>query len=367
MLTDYSAKMAKVLTEYSVPIFENDIVVIDGPSFAEPLVEALFSAILERGGHPIVSVGLENLPELFFRKATDAQLEFVAARTMADVQTMNVFYSIRAHINTKRFSKVDPQRLARYQKSRKSFMDVFNERETKGELRWCIAPWPTQASAQEAEMGYLDYADFVFGACGLDEPDPVAYWQGFRDNQMRLVDWLADKHHAEVRAPGIELSFEFGDRKWISCHGERNFPDGEIYTCPIEDSVNGHVAFNYPTMYGGREINGVQLTFRDGVVVEASANKGEDYLYSQLDMDEGARRLGEFAIGTNMHIQQFTREILFDEKIGGTIHMALGRAFPRAGGKNDSSVHWDMVHGMRQDAEITVDGTVIYRNGAFVI
>ncbi|MBZ0316708.1 MAG: aminopeptidase [Anaerolineae bacterium] len=366
-MTDYASKMAKVLTEYSVPIVEGDIVVIDGPVSSEPLIEALYGAVLERGGNPMVTIGLDNLPELFFRKATDTQMEFLPARIMADVQTMTVYYSIRAHINTKRFSKIDPQRLAHYQKARKSFMDVYNEREAKGDLRWCIAPWPTQSAAQEAEMGYLDYSEFVFSACGLNEADPVTYWQGFRDNQMRLVDWLADKHHAEVRAPGIELSFEFGDRKWISCHGERNFPDGEIYTCPIEDSVNGHVAFNYPTMYGGREINGVQLTFRDGLVVEASAKKGEDYLFSQLDMDDGARRLGEFAIGTNMYIQEFTREILFDEKIGGTIHMALGRAFPRAGGLNQSSIHWDMVHGMRQDAEITVDGNVIYRNGAFVI
>ncbi|KAB2855719.1 MAG: aminopeptidase, partial [Anaerolineae bacterium] len=262
-MTDYASKMAKVLTEYSVPIVEGDIVVIDGPVSSEPLIEALFGAVLERGGNPSVTIGLDNLPELFFRKATDAQMEFLPARTMADVQTMTVYYSIRAHINNKRFSKIDPQRLAHFQKARKPFMDVYNEREAKGDLRWCIAPWPTQSAAQEAEMGYLDYSEFVFSACGLNEADPVNYWTAFRDNQMRLVDWLADKHHAEVRAPGIELSFEFGDRKWISCHGERNFPDGEIYTCPIEDSVNGHVAFNYPTMYGGREINGVQLTFRD--------------------------------------------------------------------------------------------------------
>lgn len=363
----YATQLAKILTEYSAPVKKGDLVVISGSTIAEPLLEALYEATVKCGGHPHLSLGLPNNAEIFYTHAQDHQLDYYGPLSMAEVQNVNVYYSVRAAVNTKRLSRIDAEKLARSQKAGRPGLDVWQEREKAGELIWCIAPWPTQAAAQDAEMGLQAYENFVFGACGLFEADPIAYWTSFRDKQLRLTDWLKGKKHAHVKGPGIDMTFEFEGRTWVSCHGERNFPDGEIFTSPIEDSVNGHVEFNFPTVYGGRELNGVKLTFKDGIVVDACAAKNEDYLFSQLNADEGAKKLGEFAIGTNMYIQEFTREILFDEKIGGTIHMALGRAFPRAGGLNQSSIHWDMVHGMRQDAEITVDGNVIYRNGAFVI
>jgi aminopeptidase len=213
----------------------------------------------------------------------------------------------------------------------------------------------------------LAYTRFIYEACALHLPDPVAYWTNLRDRQLKLVEYLKDKREVLVKGPGIELRFNFEGRLWASAHGNENFPDGEIYTGPVEDSVNGYVRFNLPTIYGGHEVTGVYLVFRDGAVVEASADKGEDFLLSQLDADEGARRLGEFAIGTNDGIQEVTGSTLFDEKIGGTIHMALGQSYPETNGVNESAVHWDMVHGMKDGGEIHIDGKLFYQAGEFKV
>lgn len=367
MYEDFAPKLAKVLTEYCVPIEAGQLVIINASTVAEPLVEALYAAILKRGAYPRTEIGLPNLGEIYTRYANEDQWKYVSPIEMATVNECDVFLSIRASTNTKQFTNVDPKLLATRQQAYAPYMERFKDRETEGNLRWNICGWPSVANAQEAEMGYLEFVEFVYKACGLDQPDPVAYWQEFRDRQSRLVDWLAGKKHLEARAPGLEMTLDFEGRPWVSCHGDRNFPDGEIYVCPIEDSVNGHVEFNFPSVYGGREVNGVQLTFKDGVVDNACAAKGEDYLFAQLDTDDGAKRLGEFAIGTNMGIQRFTREILFDEKIGGTIHMALGRGFPLAGGKNESVVHWDMVHNMMQGGEVYIDGELFYKEGQFMV
>jgi len=216
-------------------------------------------------------------------------------------------------------------------------------------------------------MGLLAYTEFMYKACALDQTDPVAHWKAMRARQDRLVAWLKGKKHAEVKGPGIEMSFDFTDRPWVNCWGDKNFPDGEVFTSPIENSVNGHVEFNFPTMFGGREVNGVKFTFKDGRIVEASAAKNEDYLLTQLDIDAGARSLGEFAVGTNMGIQRFTGEVLFDEKIGGSIHMAIGHGIGESGGVNESVIHWDMVHSMKNGGEIYIDGELFYRNGDFVV
>lgn len=367
MYEDFAPKLARILTEYCVPIQEKELVIIQAPMTAEPLIEALYEAALKRGAYPEIHTGTRNSAELFYKYANDDQLSFVSPISKAIVENQHVLFAIRSPINTKRLTRVDPERLAITQRAGRPLSDIFREREAAGDLRWNITAWPSYAAAQDAEMGFIDYTEFIYKAAGLDQDDPVAYWQAFRDRQMRLVEWLAGKNHVEVRGPGINMSLEFGGRNWVSCHGDRNFPDGEIYTSPLDDSVNGTVEFNFPSIYGGREIDGVKLRFQDGLVVDASASKGQDYLYSQLDADEGSRRLGEFAIGTNMGIQEFTREILFDEKIGGTIHMALGLALTPAGGTNKSVVHWDMVHNMKDGGEIFIDGELFYQSGKFLL
>ena len=214
-------------------------------------------------------------------------------------------------------------------------------------------------------MSLTEYEDFVYGACMVNLDDPVAYWLDRKQEQQRLIDWLKGHDQLQVKGENIDLTLSVKGRNFINADGTKNFPDGEIFTSPIEDSVNGWVRFTYPAIYGGREVDGVELQFENGKVVHASAKKGEDYLISVLDTDEGALYLGEFAIGTNTGIQQFTRNILFDEKIGGTVHMALGGGFPEVGGKNESAVHWDMICDMRSGGQIIVDGALFYENGQF--
>ncbi len=367
MFNDFAPRLAQVLTEYSLPVQKGDYVAIVAPVTAEPLVVALYEAIVRRGGHPLVQVGLPGLQELFYRHASDEQLDFCDPLGLFMIEKVDALFQIIAPFNTKATSGIDVARLARRQKGTRPITEKYFQRINDQTLRWNITAWPTASAAQEAEMGLLAYTEFVYNACGLDHDDPVAFWSALRTRQDRLVDWLKGKRHVEVKGKDIELSLDVEGRHWVNCWGSVNFPDGEIFTSPLENSVNGHVEFNYPTMYGGREVEGVKLTFKDGAVVEVSARKNESYLLSQLDLDEGTHRLGEFAIGTNMGIQQFTGETLFDEKIGGSIHMALGESIQEAGGVNKSQIHWDMVHSMRDGGEIRVDGELFYKNGEFVV
>ncbi len=366
MTYDFAPKLAAVLTGYCRPVQPGDYVAINAPVAAEPLVEALVEAVLKRGGIPNVQVGLPNLFELYLTHGSDAQFDFQDPVSMLRLNTADVWFTILAETNTKSLGAIPAERFARFQQGRRAYVERYLERCDDDSLRWNITAWPTQAAAQEAEMGLVAYTNFMYDAAGLNHADPVAHWTAFRDRQDRLIRWLAGKRRVEVRGPGVELSLSMAGRTWVNCYGVRNFPDGEIFTCPVEDSVNGWVAFNLPSVYDRREVNGVRLVFKDGRVVEASADKGEDHLFSQLDLDAGARCLGEFAIGTNDGITRFTRSILFDEKMGGTIHMALGKSAGGAGGTNTSAIHWDMVHDMKDGGEITVDGELFYRAGDFL-
>ena len=367
MFHDLAPRMAEVITGYSTRIKEGDYVVLLGPVTAAPLLEALYEAVIRRGGNPQVQLQLPGLDEFYLQNATDAQLAFVNPTHEVWVGSVDVYIHIDGPTNPKALSGIDASRLAKRQHAQRHLSALLFKRLEDPAYRYLYALWPTDAAAQEAIMGLRAYQQFVYHACALDQPDPVAYWRQVRARQERLVEWLADKSHAEVRGPGIDLSFDFGGRTWISCHGDMNFPDGEIYTGPIEDSVSGTVEFSYPSIYNGVEVDGIKLRFQEGAVVEASAAKGEPTLLSQLDLDVGARRLGEFAIGTNFGVDRYTGNTLFDEKIGGTIHLALGASIPDSKGVNQSSVHWDIVHGMQQGGEIWIDGELFYRAGEFLV
>ena len=216
-------------------------------------------------------------------------------------------------------------------------------------------------------MSLKDYEDFVYAATFADQPDPISSWQGIHEMQERLIQWLRGKKQVELRGPNSQITLSIEDRTFINSDGSRNMPSGEIFTGPVEESVNGWIRFTYPAISGGREVDGVELEFKDGKVVKASARKNEAFLLSMLDSDPGARYLGEFAIGTNYGIKQFTRSILYDEKIGGSIHMAVGGGYPETGSLNKSSIHWDFICDMRNDSEILVDGELFYKNGEFVV
>ncbi len=367
MFEDFAPRLAQVLTGYSIPIQPGDYVTIEGPTVALPLIEALYEAVLQRGGNPVTRIFLPDLEETLLSEGSDEQITFLDPTLMTFIEQTDVMFYIFAETNTRMLSTVDPARVTRYLASRQPWMETYMRRHSEGTLRWNATAWPTNADAQEAEMGLLAYTGFVYNACGLGEPDPVAHWRAFHERQERLIDWLQGKERVEVRGPGIDLTLSVAGRTWMNASGHVNFPDGEIFTAPVEDSVNGQVVFSYPTVYLGRRVEGVRLAFKDGLVVEASAGKGEDHLLSQLDIDAGTRRLGEFAIGTNNGIRHFTGKTLFDEKIGGTIHMALGNSYGDTGGLNQSAIHWDMVHGMQDGGEIWIDGELFYRAGQFMV
>jgi aminopeptidase len=227
--------------------------------------------------------------------------------------------------------------------------------------------FPTQGYAQDAEMSLEEYEDFVYRACLPDEQDPIGYWKSLSERQQRIIQWLDGKRRIEVTGPDTNLSVEILGRKFVNCDAHVNVPDGEIYTGPIEDSANGYVTFSYPAIISGREVSGIRLWFEHGRVVKAAAEKNEDYLLKMIHTDEGSRRIGEFAIGTNTRINRFTGQILFDEKIGGSFHLALGFGFPETGSTNESSIHWDLICDLRKNGKIAVDGHLIYENGDFVI
>jgi aminopeptidase len=235
-----------------------------------------------------------------------------------------------------------------------------------GELKWCATVYPTHAGAQEADMSLREYQDFVYSAGMLDLPDPVAAWREEHTRQQRLIAWLAGKNHLTIQGKDVDLRLSLGGRSFLGASGKLNFPDGEIYTSPVEASADGWVRFAYPCIYDGREVIDVELWFEEGKIVKEKAAKGQEFLTALLDTDPGARYLGELGIGTNYHIPRFTKNMLFDEKLGGTIHLAVGGGFPEVGGKNESGVHWDMLCDMAQ-SEMRLDGELFYKDGKFVI
>jgi aminopeptidase len=359
-------KLAEVIVDYSIEVKSGDKVAIQGSTEAAPLIAAVYARTLQKGGHPLVQAALPGLDELFFKYAGDAQIAWVPPTAELVMETFQGRVSLVAETNTKALSNVEPAKLVASQRARTRLTETFMRRSAAKELKWVVAPYPTNALAQDAEMGLLDYEDFVYGACVPEMGDPAGYWKRFSARQQRIVDWMKGKSTVRIQAPGTDLRLSVAGRPFENCDGHFNLPDGEIYTGPVEDSAEGQVTFSYPTIYGGREVAGVRLWFEKGRVVKAAAEKNEEFLLKTLDTDEGARGLGEFAIGTNEAIQRFTREILFDEKIGGSFHLALGAGYPETGSQAHSAIHWDMVCDLRRGGQIEFDGQVIYRDGQFL-
>ena len=360
-------KWARTLVNYSVTVKPGQTVAIAGGVAAEPLLRAIYREVVRAGGFPVMLPSFSGVAADLLNDGSDAQLEYISplerfVRTEADV-----VINILAETNTKALSGVDPDRQRHFRQIRQPLLQKYLERDADGTLDWTISLFPTDAHAQDADMSTADYEAFVLAACKLQYDDPVAAWKEQAIEQDRLIAWLAGKSTVRFTGPGTDLTLSVAGRVWINADGRKNFPDGEIFTGPVEDSANGHVRFSYPVIEGGREISDIRLVFEDGKVVDATATKGEEYLVRTLDTDEGARRLGEFAIGTNFDIQRFTRNILFDEKIGGTVHMALGAGYPGTGSTNHSGIHWDMIADLRDGGLIEVDGERLLKDGAFVV
>jgi aminopeptidase len=359
--------VARILVDYSVDIQPGEFVGIEGTPEGAPLVLSVYQRVLERGGHPWIRLSLDEATEIFYKVASDEQLDYVPQVLHNLIEDMDARIGIWTETNTKALTNVDPGKQARAAAARRPLSERFLERAAKKELKWTGTAYPTQAFAQDAEMSLREFEDFVYGAALVHEADPIGAWQAISKEQQKLIDWLQDKDQVRLLGPDTDLTLSIKGRSWVNCDGHENFPDGEIFTGPIEDSVNGQVRFSYPACEGGREVEDVRLWFENGKVIKATAAKNEDFLTAMIDTDEGARFLGEFAFGTNQGVQRFTKNILFDEKIGGTVHMALGTGYPETGSQNRSAIHWDMICDLRQGGEVWVDGVLFAKDGKFTI
>jgi aminopeptidase len=360
-------KLAQLLINYSLKLKKGKFVKIQGESVSLPLMKALYAEALKVGAYPYVSIRASDCEELFYRNATDDQLQFVSPLLKLEIDRIDAHITIWGSENTRYLAGVDPKRMALQQKAMRPLIQKRFKRMGDGSMNWVGTQYPTLADAQEGDMSLSDYESFVYGAGHLDAADPITHWKKIEQEQERLVKVLNTVDQVHVRSNDTDLKVRVKGRKWISCHGTKNFPDGEIFTGPIEDSAEGHIRYSFPAVYQGREVTDVRLEFKKGKVVKETAGKNLEFLKTMLGVDKGARFVGEFAIGTNYDIKNFTRNTLFDEKIGGTCHLALGASIPESLGRNKSAIHWDMVCDLRAGSEITADGKTIYRNGKFVI
>jgi aminopeptidase len=359
--------LARIIVQYSTAVKEGEAVSIRGASSAEPLLLSIYEEVLRAGGNPIVNMAPEEAAASFYRLASDAQLDWIPPTTEWVYENADVVITVISDDNTRALSNVDPAKQARTQSSRKELSDTMMRRAADGSLRWSLTAFPTHGLAGEAGLSLTEYEDFYYKACLATDEDPVTAWARTSDETNRLTEWIQGKEEVHITGPGTDIKLNVGGRTWIASFGLRNMPDGEFFTGPVEDSVEGEVSFHLPAVIGGREVSGVRLRFEAGRVVDASADRGEEYLLKLLDTDEGARTLGELGIGSNYGIVKGTREVLLDEKIGGTVHMAVGASYPESGGTNESAVHTDLVCDLRLGGKLEVDGVVMQEDGKFVV
>jgi len=366
MTDSHISKLAKVLVNYSLELKKGDKFRLRASPNAKELAMTVYEEAIHAGAYIIYTHNFEELYELLLKYGTDEQIEFVSPDEKLILETFDATLWIGAATNTHYLAGVDPKRISQSQKPLMEYWNIQMARSAKKELRWSYTRFPTNADAQDANMSLRDYEEFVYGAGMLDEDDPVAFWKAEAEKQRKLINWLKGRDKAVLKGENIDVTLSIKDRTFEECAGKINFPDGEIFTGPVEDSVNGWIRFKYPAIYAGQEINDIELWFENGKIVREKASKNEELLTTTLNTDTGSRFLGEWGIGTNYGIQKFTKNMLFDEKIGGTIHFAVGASYPETGGRNESGVHWDMLCDMA-DSDITVDGDLFYKNGKPVI
>lgn len=359
-------QLARILVEHSTRIETGDRVIIEATTAAEPLTRALYRRILEAGGHPHLLLTIPEQEKEHFAHGDESQLAFVNQFQKLAYDTFEARIRIHSLTNTQALNEFSSEKQQQRQKSKAPIIATQMERGAEDEFKWVTTLYPTAAYAKEAGMSQTEFEDFVFQACHADVDTPLAYWRGVKQKQQNALNKFQGQDEVQLSGPNIDLRLSVQGRTFKNSYGIHNMPDGEIFTGPVEDSASGWVRFPYPAIHNDVIVRGIELTFEDGKVVQAKAEEKEDYLIQMLNADQGSRYLGEFAVGMNADIQKFTGNILFDEKIGGTVHMAVGAGYPETGSKNKSMIHWDMICDMREDSEIKVDGEVVYRDGAFL-
>ncbi len=349
-------KLASILVHHSIEVKKGDVVLISSSTeLAKPLVLEVYKEVVKAGGHPLTSIGFEETTNIFYKYASKEQIQNFPKIRMFEARNIDCVVTIRAAANKKALSNIDPLLIS----ARSKVLRPISE-EIVNNKRWILCNYPTNGLAQEADMSLDEYEDFVYSATNID-------WNRVKKEELKLKKVLDKAKEVRIVGEETNLTISIKGRKAIPCYGERNMPDGEVFLSPVEDSADGHIYYEMPAIYQGREVTGIRLKFRGGKVVDASADKNEKFLITMLDTDKGARYLGELGIGVNYGIQKFTKDILFDEKIGGTVHLAVGRSYEDAGGKNISAIHWDMIKDLRKNGAIYLDGKAIQKNGQFLI
>jgi aminopeptidase len=360
------AKLADVLVGYSTAVGPGDVVRIEGHAPTTTLIRELYRSTLQAGGHPTGSLVLDETVEALLDEGGDAQVEWVPLDIRWNLEHGDVWIALDGPENTRNLSGVDAAKMAKRVKAREPYQHRYLERFARGEFRWVLCGYPSQASAQDAGMSVDEFAELLYVAAFLDAEDPVAAWQEFGEELERVGSMLETRRELRVVGEDTDLMLGVEGRTWIRSKGKANLPDGEVFTGPVETSLQGTIRFSFPAMIRGRQAEDVVLRFEDGEVVEATARRGEGFLREMIAMDDGARRAGEFAFGLNRAVTEYTGSLLLDEKIGGTVHLALGRSVPGTGGENASALHWDMVCDLRSGGEVYADGELVYRDGAFL-
>ncbi len=347
---------AALLCDWCIEARERDQVLVRTTTLSFPLARAIHRALHARGAWPLLRIAQPELAEDFYRHAREGQLDEVAPLELAEARGADALIAIDAPANTRSLSGIDPRLISRAMRGRAPV------REAQLQLRWCGTQWPTAALAQQAGMSEGDYAAFLQRALFLDRPDPAGAWRELSERQQTLVEALRDAREIRIEAEGTDLRLRVDGRTWINSDGKHNMPSGEIFTGPLEDSAEGTVRFTIPSSPREATVSGIGLTFRRGEVVHASADVGQEYLEAALETDPGARILGELGIGTNPGIDRPTGSILLDEKMAGTVHLALGRSYPETGGRNASALHWDMICDLRDGGRLSADGQTLNDN-----
>lgn len=365
----FAQRYAHLLVHYSLSLQAGERLLIKASTLAEPLVKEVYKEALKVGALPFTLFEFEGEDRILAENANAEQYASLIVNPLHKLcsEEFEAYLYIKAPYNLREMNGVTtPTLSAELAAPSKALQKIYFERTGDRRLKRNFCQWPTHAAAQEAGMSLEAYQEFVFNACKLDTPDPMQAWLDVRASQQRVVDKLNSCTLFQYKGKNTDIQFRIDHtRRWINSDGQTNMPSGEVYTSPLEDSVEGHIHFTYPVIFKGTEAEGITLWVEKGEVVRWEASKGQEIL-DWVFQQPGARRFGEAAIGTNYGIQKFTKNILFDEKIGGSVHMAIGQGYLQAGGKNESPIHWDMIADMQQGGEILADGEVIYRNGQFI-
>ena len=364
-MTSMLTKYAQLLVHYCVEIKEGDRLYVSSTTLAEPLIREIYREALRAGAIVEVDLAFREKGNILMKEAGEKQLKYVSQLYSTAMKEFDAYLNIMAPFNLREDQAVDPDKSRIRKEAYAPSSKFYFERTATRALKRNLCQYPTLANAQEAGMSYEDYEQFVFNACRLYEDDPAAAWLEVRRSQQRIVDLLNSRETIRYKGEGIDITFSTKGRTWINSDGQTNMPSGEVYTSPVEDSVNGTIHYTFPVIYGGQAVEGITLWVKDGYIEKWEAKQGKDMLDNVFQLP-GARRFGEAAIGTNYKIDRFTKNILFDEKIGGTVHMAIGQSYLQTGGKNQSSIHWDMIADMKNGGEIYANGEKIYDSGKFI-